>query len=182
MSKDESLKLLMEYANEKLLKHSLCVAFAMQCYARKFNEDEEKWFITGLLHDLDYEKYPDKHPYRVVEILKERNFSEDVIDAILGHAKYTNVERKTSLAKTLFAVDELSGFLYAYALVRPSKNLEGVKIKSIKKKLKDKSFARGVDRDDIMKGAQELGVDLSEHIIFVAKCLQDNAKQLGLAQ
>ncbi len=183
MTYDEAKKLLEEYTkSDSLLTHAACVETAMRCYAKKFNENEEKWAITGLLHDFDYEKYHNEHPYKGVEILKERNVEEDIREAILGHAQYTGTERKTLMAKTLFAVDELSGFLYAYALVRPTRNLKDVKLKSIKKKLKDKAFAKGVNREEIEIGAKELGVDLSEHILFVAECLQNNAKNIGLEE
>ncbi len=181
MTYDEAMELLKEYTqSESLIRHALCVSEAMRCYARKFGEDEERWAITGLLHDFDYEKYPDQHPYKGAEILREKGVDEEMIEAILGHASYTGVERKTLLAKALFAVDELSGFLYAYALVRPTKNLKDVTMKSIKKKLKDKAFAKGVNRDEIEQGVKDLGVDLSEHILFVADCLQKQAKLIGL--
>ncbi len=183
MNYDEATKLLRKYtAGDSLLRHALCVETAMRCYAEKFGEDEEKWAITGLLHDFDYEKYPDNHPYEGSKILKEMGVDEEIIEAIMGHAQYTGVERKTLMAKTLFAVDELSGFLYAYALVRPTKNLKDIKLKSVKKKLKDKAFAKGVNREDIEIGAKELGVDMGEHILFVAKCLQNNAKNIGLEE
>jgi len=181
MTYNEAMELLKEYTqSESLIRHALCVSEAMRCYAKKFGEDEERWAIAGLLHDFDYEKYPDQHPYKGAEILREKSVDEEMIEAILGHASYTGVERKTLMAKALFAVDELSGFLYAYALVRPTKNLKDVKMKSIKKKLKDKAFARGVNRDEIEQGAKELGVDLSEHVLFVAECLQKQAKLIGL--
>ncbi len=177
----EALSLLKEYTkSENLLRHAFCVESAMRCYAKKFGEDEERWAIAGLLHDFDYEAYPDEHPYKGAEILRKRGVDEEMIEAILGHARFTGVERKTLMAKTLFAVDELSGFLYAYALVRPTKNLKDVKLKSVKKKLKDKAFARGANREDIELGAKELGVDLGEHILFVADCLQKNASRIGL--
>ena len=183
MDYNRALELLHEYTkSENLLRHALCVETAMRCYAKKFGEDEEKWAITGLLHDFDYEKYPDEHPYRGAEILRSMGVEEEIVEAILGHANYTGVKRSTLLAKTLFAVDELSGFLYAYALVRPTKNLKDVKLKSIKKKLKDKAFARGVNREDITTGAEELGIELGQHILFVAQCLQNNAKALGLEE
>ncbi len=183
MTYDEAMELLKEYTqSESLIRHALCVSEAMRCYAKKFGEDEERWAIAGLLHDFDYEKYPDQHPYKGAEILREKGVDEEMIEAILGHASYTGVERKTLMAKALFAVDELSGFLYAYALVRPTKNLKDIKMKSVKKKLKDKAFARGVNRDEIEQGAKELGVDLSEHILFVADCLQKQAKLIGLEE
>ncbi len=183
MKYDEAMELLKEYTqSESLIRHALCVSEAMRCYAKKFGEDEERWAVAGLLHDFDYEKYPDKHPYKGADILKEKGVDEEMVEAILGHANYTGVERKTLMAKALFAVDELSGFLYAYALVRPTRNLKDVKMKSIKKKLKDKAFAKGVNREEIEQGAKELGVDLSEHILFVADCLQKNAKLIGLEE
>ncbi len=183
MTYDEAMELLKEYTqSESLIRHALCVSEAMRCYAKKFGEDEEKWAVVGLLHDFDYEKYPEKHPYKGAEILKGKGLGGDIVEAILGHASYTGVERKTLMAKTLFAVDELSGFLYAYSLVRPTKNLKGIKIKSIKKKLKDKAFARGVNREEIEQGAKELGVEFSEHILFVADCLQKQAKLIGLEE
>ncbi len=183
MTYEEALNLLKEYTqSERLIRHALCVSEAMRCYAKKFGEDEEKWAIVGLLHDFDYEKYPEEHPFKGAEILRQRGLDEDMVEAILGHASFTGVERKTLMAKTLFAVDELSGFLYAYALVRPTKNLKDIKMKSVKKKLKDKAFARGANREEIEQGAKELGVDLSEHIMFVADCLQNNAKLIGLEE
>ncbi len=181
MTYDEAVQLLKKYTqSESLIRHALCVESAMRCYAKKFGEDEERWAVTGLLHDFDYEKYPDNHPYQGSEILKEMGVEDDIIEAIMGHANYTNVERKTLMAKTLFAVDELSGFLYAYALVRPEKNLKDLKMKSVKKKLKDKAFAKGVNREDISQGIDELGLDLSQHVMFVAECLQNNAEKIGL--
>ena len=181
MTYDEALKLLKEYTkSDSLIRHALCVETSMRCYAKKFGEDEEKWAITGLLHDFDYEKYPDNHPYKGSEILKEMGIEDDIIESIMGHANYTDVERKTLMAKTLFAVDELSGFLYAYSLVRPEKNLKGLKMKSVKKKLKDKAFAKGVNRDDIEQGISELDIDLAEHVMFVAECLQNSAEKIGL--
>ncbi len=181
MNIDEAFDLLKSYTkSDSLMKHALCVETAMACYAKKFNEDEEKWRITGLLHDFDYEKYPDEHPVKGAEILKGKGVEDDIITAILGHANYTNVKRETLLAKALFAVDELSGFLYAYALVRPTKNLQDMKVKSLKKKFKDKSFAGGVNRNDIINGAEDLGVDLYDHMMFVAQCLQNSAEKLGL--
>ncbi len=183
MTYEEALNLLKEYTqSERLIRHALCVSEAMRCYAKKFGEDEEKWAIVGLLHDFDYEKYPEEHPFKGAEILREKGLDEDMVEAILGHASFTGVERKTLMAKTLFAVDELSGFLYAYALVRPTKNLKDIKMKSVKKKLKDKAFARGANREEIEQGAKELGIDLSEHILFVADCLQKNAKLIGLEE
>jgi putative nucleotidyltransferase with HDIG domain len=183
MNRNDALELLQEYTkSESLLKHAYSVEQAMKSYAEKFGEDVEKWAITGLLHDFDYEKFPtmEEHPYKGAEILKEKGYPDDVIEAILGHADYTGVERKTLMAKTLFAVDELCGFLLACAYVRPDKKIENVKVKSVKKKLKDKAFARAVNREDIKKGIEELGVDPDEHIEFVIKSLALIADDLGV--
>jgi putative nucleotidyltransferase with HDIG domain len=183
MNRNDALELLQEYTkSESLLKHAYSVEQAMKSYAEKFGEDVEKWAITGLLHDFDYEKFPtmEEHPYKGAEILKEKGYPDDVIEAILGHADYTGVERKTLMAKTLFAVDELCGFLLACAYVRPDKKIENVKVKSVKKKLKDKAFARAVNREDIKKGIEELGVDTDEHIEFVIKSLALIADDLGV--
>jgi putative nucleotidyltransferase with HDIG domain len=183
MNRNDALELLQEYTkSESLLKHAYSVEQAMKSYAEKFGEDVEKWAITGLLHDFDYEKFPtmEEHPYKGAEILKEKGYPDDVIEAILGHADYTGVERKTLMAKTLFAVDELCGFLLACAYVRPDKKIENVKVKSVKKKLKDKAFARAVNREDIKKGIEELGVDIDEHIEFVIKSLALIADDLGV--
>jgi putative nucleotidyltransferase with HDIG domain len=160
----------------------LAVEAAMRAYAKKFNEDEEAWGTVGLLHDFDYERFPtaEDHPYRGAEILREKGVDESWIKAILGHADYTGVERDTLMAKTLFAVDELTGMITAATLVRPSKKIEDLKVKSVKKKLKDKSFAASVNRDDIKKGAEELGVDLSEHIQFVIDAMKSVSDDLGL--
>ncbi|MGA1846689.1 HD domain-containing protein [Deferribacter abyssi] len=183
LSREKAYDLLTKYTkSESLIKHALAVETAMKAYAEKFNEDIEKWGIVGLLHDFDYEKYPStkEHPFKGAEILKEMGYPDDIVEAILGHADYTGVERKTLMAKTLFAVDELCGFLLACAYVRPDKKIANVKVKSVKKKLKDKSFARGVNRDDIFKGVKELGVDLDEHISFLIEALSKNAKVLGV--
>lgn len=170
---------------EGLIKHALGVEAAMRGYAKFFGiseEETEKWAVTGLLHDFDYEKYPDPkdHPYRGVEILEQLGYPEDVRTAILGHAEYTGVPRETQLAKVLYACDELSGFCVAVALVRPSKAIADVKVKSVKKKLKDKAFARGVNRDEVRQGAEELGRPLEEHIATVIEALQAEADALGL--
>jgi putative nucleotidyltransferase with HDIG domain len=168
-------------ASESLRKHMLAVEAAMRAYARKFGEDEERWGITGLLHDMDYEKYPtpDEHPMVGVEELEKRGYPEDVIHAIKGHADYLDVPRDTLMAKTLYAVDELSGFIVAVALMRPD-GLEGLKAKSVRKKMKQKSFAAAVNREDIVRGAEELGVDLNEHIEFVAGALCERSDVLSL--
>src|SRR5258708_24396933 len=152
-------------------KHMRAVEACMRAYARKFGEDEEKWGITGLLHDFDYEKYPTpaEHPFVGNKILKERGYPEDVRRAIMSHADYSGVKRETPMEKALFACDELAGFITASALVKPGKSLAEVEAKSVKKKMKDKAFARSVSRDDITNGAAELGVALEEHIAF---CIQ----------
>jgi putative nucleotidyltransferase with HDIG domain len=175
--------LLREYTkNENLIKHMLAVEAAMRAYARKYGEDEEKWGITGLLHDFDYERWPslEDHPLRGTEILTERGYPDDVIYAIKAHNTLLGLPRNSLMAKTLFAVDELTGFITAVALVRPSKSLAEVEVKSVRKRMKDKAFARAVKREDILQGAEELGVDLDEHIEFVIKAMQGIAPELGL--
>ncbi len=182
MNREESWELLCEWTeSDSLRKHMLAVEAAMRAYAGKFGEDEEKWGITGLLHDMDYEKHPtpNEHPMVGVRELESRGYPEDVLHAIKGHADYLDVPRDTPMAKTLYAVDELSGFIVACALVRPE-GLEGMKAKSVRKKMKQKSFAAAVNREDIVKGAEELGVDLGEHIEFVARALRERSDVLGL--
>jgi putative nucleotidyltransferase with HDIG domain len=183
VNREESWELLCEWtASDSLRKHMLAVEAAMRAYARKFGEDEEKWGITGLLHDMDYEKHPtpDEHPMVGVRELESRGYPQDVIHTIKGHADYLDVPRDTLMSKTLYAVDELSGFIVACALVRPE-GLEGLKAKSVRKKMKQKSFAAAVNREDIVRGAEELGVDLGEHIEFVAGALRERSEALGLA-
>ena len=154
----------------------------MRAYARKAGADEELWGLVGLLHDFDYEKYPsaDDHPYQGSEILKDRGYSEEVRRAILSHAQYTGVARLSPMEKTLFACDELAGFITACALVKPGKSLAEVEAKSVRKKMKDKAFARSVDREDILEGAADLGVDLEEHIAFCIEAMKGIARELGL--
>jgi len=161
----------------------LAVEACMRAYARKFGEDEEKWGITGLLHDFDYEKYPtpQEHPFVGNKILEARGYSDEMRRAILSHAEYSGVPRESMMEKTLFACDELAGFITATALVKPSKSLVEVDAKSIRKKMKDKAFARSVSRDDITKGAAEMGVDLDEHIAFCIEAMKAVAAELGLA-
>lgn len=168
--------------SDALRKHALGVEASMRAYAKKLGGDEELWAVTGLLHDLDYEKHPTKeeHPFKGVEALRETGYPEEMLDAILGHASYSGVPRESLMAKALFAVDELSGFVVAVALVRPSKKLEDVTVKSVKKKLKEKSFAKGCDREEIAQGAQELGVDMDEHIQTIITALQGISDELGL--
>ncbi|MCD6375285.1 MAG: HDIG domain-containing protein [Caldisericaceae bacterium] len=181
MTREQALSILKEYTqNESLLKHAYAVEAAMRAYAQKFGEDEELWGVVGLLHDFDYEKYPDEHPMKGSEILKEKGVPEEIRTAILGHANFSGVPRETLMAKTLYAVDELCGFLVAVTLVRPNKSIGEVKVKSVKKKLKDKSFAAKVNRDEIREGAEELGVPFEEHVEFVVKALSKVAPELGL--
>jgi len=181
MNREKALNILMQYTeSESLLKHAFAVEAAMAAYAEQYGEDAELWRVTGLLHDFDYEKYPDEHPMRGSKILAESGVSEDVRTAILGHADFTGVPRETRLAKTLYAVDELAGFITAVTLVRPTKALSEVKVKSVKKKLKDKNFAAKVNREDIRKGAEELGVDFDTHVLFVISAMSRVADQLGL--
>jgi putative nucleotidyltransferase with HDIG domain len=188
-TREEALAIVHEYtASDSLRKHMLSVEAAMRAYAKKFGEDEERWGITGLVHDFDYEKFPneahsptDEHPAEGVRILRAKGFPEDILTAILGHGSYTGVTRETRLAKTLFAVDELTGLITATTLVRPSKSVMEVEAKSVRKKMKDKAFARGVSREDVINGAADLGVDLDEHIAFVISAMQAVAPSLGLA-
>jgi putative nucleotidyltransferase with HDIG domain len=169
--------------SESLRKHALAVEACMRAYARKFGADEELWGTVGLLHDFDYEKYqtPQEHPYKGNEILKERGYSEEIRRAIMSHAEYSGVSRDTPMEKALFACDELAGFITAIALVKPSKSLAEVEVKSVRKKMKDKAFARSINRDDIINGARDLTVDLDEHIAFCIGALNGIAGKLGLA-
>ena len=157
-------------------------AYARKAGADKAGADEDLWGLVGLLHDFDYEKYPsaDDHPYKGCEILKERGYSEEVRRAIMSHAQYTGVTRLSSMEKTLFACDELAGFITACALVKPGKSLAEVEASSVRKKMKDKAFARGVHREDIVAGAADLGVDLEEHIAFCIEAMKTIARELGL--
>jgi len=184
MNREEAWELLCEYTkNENLRKHALAVEACLKAYARKFGEDEEKWTVVGLIHDFDYELYPSApdHPLKGSEILKEKGVSEEMRRAILGHADYSGVPRDTQLAKVLFACDELAGFITACALVRPDR-LATLEAKSVRKRMKDKAFARSVSREDIIKSAEELGVALDEHITFCIEALRPIADQLGLAR
>ena len=188
-SRDQTLALMQEYtASDSLRKHMLAVEGAMRAYARKFGEDEERWGTAGLIHDFDYERYPnnahsptEEHPSEGVRVLRTRGYPEDILTAILGHAHYTDTPRESLMAKTLFAVDELTGLITATALVRPTKSVHEVDARSVRKKMKDKAFARGVNRDDVINGAQELGIDLDEHISFVIAAMQARSSELGLA-
>ena len=181
MNREDALSILKEYTkSESLLKHAYAVEAAMRAYAQKFGEDVGRWGVTGLLHDFDYEMFPDDHPFKGNQILKEKNVDEDILTAIMGHASFSRVQRESLMAKTLFAVDELSGFITAVTLVRPTKALSEVKVKSVKKKMKDKRFAAKVNREEILQGAEELGVDFDEHILFVVKAMSGIAGELGL--
>jgi putative nucleotidyltransferase with HDIG domain len=180
---NKALELMHEFVkNENLRKHMYCVSEAMRQYAKKYGEDEYKWAVVGLLHDFDWEIHPNAegHPMKGSEILKERGYSEEIRRAILSHASYTGVVRDSLMEKALYACDELSGFIVACALVQPSKKLEDVRVESVKKKIKKKEFARNVNRDDIVKGAEELGVGLDEHIEFVLNSLKGISGKLAL--
>jgi putative nucleotidyltransferase with HDIG domain len=183
MTRQSAWELLTEFTqSESLRKHALAVEACMRAYARRLGGEEEKWAATGLLHDFDYEKHPsaEEHPFVGNKILEERGWPEDVRRAILSHADYTGVKRETAMEKALFACDELAGFLTATALVKPGKSLAEVEAKSVRKKMKDKAFARSVSREDIINGAAELGVDLDEHIAFCIEAMKGIAGELGL--
>jgi predicted hydrolase (HD superfamily) len=188
MTRDAALRLMQEHTSSPSLRqHMLAVEAAMRAYAARDGEDADTWGLVGLLHDFDYERHPneahsptDGHPTWGVALLRTQGLPEPSCRAILGHASYTGVPRDTALAKTLFAVDELCGFLVAYALVRPSRSLADLEVASVKKKLKDKAFARGVSRDEVRQGAEELGVTLDDHIGFVVQALRPIEGALGL--
>ena len=183
MDRDGAWNLLREFTqSESLLKHALAVEACLRAYARRFGEDEERWGVVGLLHDFDYERYPtpDLHPFKGSEILAGRGYPEDVRRAILGHATYSGVPRDTRMAKALYACDELAGFLTACSLVKPGKSIFEVEPRSVRKKMKDKAFARSVNRGDITQGALELGVELDEHIAFCIEAMKTRADELGL--
>ena len=181
MEREQAIKILFEYTKtESLRKHAYAVEAAMRSYARKFEEDEDLWGAIGLIHDFDYEKYPDEHPMKGGEILAERGVSENIRTPILGHADFSGVPRETPVAKTLFAVDELCGFIVAVTLVRPNKSVSEVSVKSVKKKMKDKRFAAKVNRDEIRQGAEELGVEFEEHVTFVVHAISGVAEDIGL--
>jgi len=181
--RSEAIKLLHEYTKtNSLRRHALGVEQSMRKMADKYNGDPDKWGLTGLMHDFDYEMYPTMkdHPYRGNEILVEKGYPKSITNAIMGHATYTGVPRDSEMAKSLFSVDELTGFIFAVTYVRPSKSILEVKPKSVKKKLKQKSFAASVVREDIFQSIEELGVDLTEHIQFVIDALSEKAEDLGL--
>lgn len=184
----DALALMEEWtASESLRKHMLAVEAAVVAYARDMNEDQETWAVAALLHDFDYERYPNPerdetgHPFVGVRELAARGYPDVVTDAILGHADYSGVPRTSTLAKVLYACDELTGLITAATLVRPDKDIAGLGIPSLKKKFKDKAFARGVNRQDVIRGAEELGVDLWDHVAFVLAAMQARAEELGLA-
>ncbi|HUF53924.1 MAG TPA: HDIG domain-containing protein [Dehalococcoidia bacterium] len=187
MNRDQAWDILCEYTKgEPLRKHGLAVEAAMRAYARRYGEDEETWGIVGLLHDFDFEVHStsEEHPARGAPILREKGVPEEIVHAVLCHAPYLEqlgVQRENMMDRAIFAVDELTGFVTAVALVRPNKSIHEVEVKSVKKKMKDKGFARTVNRDDITGGAEVLGVDLDEHIAFVIEALKPVAGELGIA-
>lgn len=183
-TREDAWQLLSEHTkNPSLIRHALAVEAAMRAYALKFGENEELWAATGLIHDFDYEEHPtaEEHPMAGVRLLEELGWPKEVITAVKGHATYLNVPRETNMAKSLFAVDELTGLVMAATLVRPGKDISTLKAKSVRKKMKDKGFARAVNREDIITGTQELGVELNEHITLVIEAMQSVAAVLGLA-
>jgi predicted hydrolase (HD superfamily) len=182
MTYTDALNLMHEYTkSDALRKHMYAVEAVMRAYARKYNEEEEKWAIVGVLHDFDYEMYPtiQEHPLKGSEILKEKGYSDDIRNAILGHANFTSVPRESLMSKALFACDELCGFITAVAVIRPNK-IADLEVSSVKKKLKDKAFAKNVNREDINLGVNELGIPLEEHIKFVIEAMKAEAEKLGL--
>jgi putative nucleotidyltransferase with HDIG domain len=188
-SREDALALMESWtASESLRKHMLSVETAMRAYARQYGEDEHRWALAGLLHDFDYERFPNaaqaadaEHPSEGVRHLRTLGYPDDICTAILGHALFTGVPRETRMAKVLFAVDELCGLITAAALVRPSRSVMDLEASSVKKKMKDKAFARGVSREDVVNGAADLGVELEAHIAFVIEAMRGSASALGLA-
>jgi len=188
-SRADALALMQEYTqSESLRKHMLSVEAAMRAYAAEFGEDVDRWALAGLMHDFDYERWPNaahsaesEHPAEGVRVLRGLGYPEDVLQAILGHATYCDVPRESRMAKTLFAVDELTGLITATALVKPTKSVHDVDARSVMKKMKDKGFARGVNREDVINGAADLGVELEGHIQFVINAMRADAESLGLA-
>jgi putative nucleotidyltransferase with HDIG domain len=180
MNRDEALKILRDYVeNEALIRHMLSVEAAMKAYARHYGEDEDRWGLAGLLHDADWEKYPEKHPAVIMEDLRSRGVDEEILGAIAAHGgPRWSIPRETAMSKALFAVDELSGLIYAIGLLRPT-NLEGLEPKSVTKRLKDKRFAAGVSREDVALGVEELGIDRDEHFARVIKAMQEISPELG---
>jgi len=183
LNRDEAFQLFTEWnQNESLVKHGLAMEAALRAYARKFGEDEEKWGITGMLHDIDYERHPtiEEHGKVGADLLRQHHYPDDVIHAVQAHNDYHQLPRNDLLSKTVFACDELTGLITATTLVRPNKSIIGLEAASVKKKMKDKAFARGVNREEILKGAEALGVDLTEHITFVIGAMEASADALGL--
>jgi len=181
ITRDEALALIQEYGcTEKHIRHMLAVEAAMRAYARRFHEDENLWGSVGLVHDFEYDRFPDDHPQAGGRILRERGYSDEIVNAVLSHGE-TGVPRDTLMAKTLFAVDELTGFLVAVTLVRPSRDLRDVKVKSVKKKWKSKAFAAAIDREEIQQAAAELGVELWDHVAVVLEAMQGIAADIGLS-
>ncbi len=184
MNRQDAWDLLTEYTkNESLLKHALALEAALRAYAPKYGGNPDEWGIVGLLHDFDYERYPSQeagHPFKGAEVLREKGYPEWMVRAVLSHADYSGLPRETPLEKVLFACDELCGFIVAAALVRPTKSVLDLEASSVRKRMKDKAFARQVHREDIVKGAEQLGVDLNEHITFVIQAMRGVADDLGL--
>ena len=184
MYREDAWNILCEYTKtEPLRKHALAVEAAMRAYAGKFGGDEERWAMVGLLHDFDFEMHPnpEEHPVKGAAILRDCGVPEDIVYAVLCHADYLGLDRKTPMDRAIYAVDELTGFVTAVALVRPNKSLAEVDVAAVRKKMKDKGFARAINREDITKGADQLGVELDEHIAFVIESLKPVAPQLGIA-
>ena len=183
LHREEAFRLFTEWnQNESLVKHGLAMEAALRAYARKFGEDEEKWGITGMLHDIDYERHPtvEEHGKVGADVLRQHDYPEDVVHAVQAHNDYHGLPRNDLLSKSVFACDELTGLITATALVRPNKSIVGLEASSVKKKMKDKAFARGVNREEIIKGAEALGVDLTEHITFVIQAMEASADTFGL--
>ncbi len=181
MNREEALKILFEFTKtDALLKHAYSVEAAMRAYAKKYGENEELWSAIGLIHDFDYEMYPEKHPMKGSEILAEKGIPADIRNIILGHADFSGIPRDTLAARALYAVDELCGFIIAVTLVRPTRSLREVQVSSVLKKMKDKRFAAKVNREEIINGARELGIELDQHIQFVITALVPIAAELGL--
>ncbi|MEI6499767.1 MAG: HDIG domain-containing metalloprotein [Armatimonadota bacterium] len=183
MNREQALALLHEHTQSPSLRnHAYAVEAAMRAYALKRGEDEELWGVVGLLHDFDYERYPvlGDHPFKGAEILRERDVSEEIVEACVSHASYSGIARDTPLKRAIFAVDELTGFITAVALVRPSKQIADVEVKSVKKKMKDKLFAAAISREDLVSGAEQMDVTLEEHIETVLRAMQGIATELGL--
>jgi predicted hydrolase (HD superfamily) len=180
ITREEAWALIEEHgASESHVRHMLAVEAAMRAYARHFGEDEALWGAIGLVHDFEYDQFPDEHPFAGGRILRDRGYSDEIVNAVLSHGE-TGVSRDTSMAKALYAIDELTGLLVAVTLVRPSKDIRDVKIKSVKKKWKDRAFAAAVNREEIQSGAEELGVDLWEHVTIVLEAMKNVASEIGL--